>query len=335
MFAGGKKVEDEIMDSSRTEVLGADRRWTERIITVAGNHDVGYAGDLNEDRVKRFEDAFGRVNWDVRFRLNDTNNNSTSGFGGELFGKSTPELRLVMLNSMNLDEPAKNAELRQQSLDFLDRKLHQEPISNDVGTVLLTHIPLYKEAGICVDGPFFDYFEGYRGGGVKEQNHLSQGISDQILDGVSGPQRRHKAIILNGHDHAGCQAYHLRANVTVATSDEDTPGPHEEERWQAQRLSALEPHTGSSEVREITVRSQMGEFGGNAGFLSAWWDNDTQEWKFEYDSCMCGVQHIWWAVHVLDIIETALGVGALVALLVEDISRPRPAGRVTITKKIA
>ncbi|CAK4031281.1 Hypothetical predicted protein [Lecanosticta acicola] len=334
VYRGGSKVEESIMDADTTEVLGADKRWRERIVAVAGNHDVGYAGDLDDHRVKRFEEAFGRVNWEVRFRLDEAKANQNANLDYVAFETPTPtpELRLTVLNSMNLDEPAKHAELRQASLDFLDRKLHQERLTEDTGTVLLTHIPLFKESGICVDGPFFDHFEGHHGGGIKEQNHLSHDVSTSILNGVVGPERRHKAIILNGHDHEGCQTYHSRANKTLGISEQDEHTS--QEHWQVQNYYSPEPHTGGFGVREITVRSTMGEFGGNAGLLSAWWDNDTREWKFDYESCICGVQHIWWAVHVLDIVEIALGIGALMAFLSEDISRPR-AGRVTITKKTA
>lgn len=62
----------------------------------------------------------------------------------------------------------------------------------------------------------------------------------------------------------------------------------------------------------------MGSFSGNAGFLSAWFDMDAGEWKFEYASCMLGVQHIWWGVHVLDLIVIMLGLGGVVAMVVEE-----------------
>jgi hypothetical protein len=46
----------------------------------------------------------------------------------------------------------------------------------------------------------------------------------------------------------------------------------------------------------------MGEFGGNAGLLSAWFDVDAGEWDYEITMCPAGVQHIWWAVHVLALV---------------------------------
>lgn len=68
----------------------------------------------------------------------------------------------------------------------------------------------------------------------------------------------------------------------------------------------------------------MGEFDGNAGLLSAWFDEGLGEWRFEYGSCKLGVQHLWWAVHGLDLFVTALLLGANVAVLVERQSTARP-----------
>ena len=55
-------------------------------------------------------------------------------------------------------------------------------------------------------------------------------------------------------------------------------------------------------VREITFRSMMGQFGGNAGLLSLWFDFDRNEWQYEVQMCQLGVQHIWWGIHVLNIV---------------------------------
>ena len=78
------------------EVLGADPSWKNRVINIAGNHDIGYAGDIDGSRIERFERDFGRVNWDIVFTLPNTSTTSSS---------EPPQLRLVILNSMNLDTP--------------------------------------------------------------------------------------------------------------------------------------------------------------------------------------------------------------------------------------
>jgi len=77
------------------EQLGDDPAWSTRVINIAGNHDIGYAGDIDDKRIERFEDVFGSVNWDVVFTLPGTDDSPNA-----------PALRLVILNSMNLDTPA-------------------------------------------------------------------------------------------------------------------------------------------------------------------------------------------------------------------------------------
>lgn len=63
----------------------------------------------------------------------------------------------------------------------------------------------------------------------------------------------------------------------------------------------------------------MGEFGGNAGLLSAWFDIHTGEWVYDMQMFKFGVQYIWWAVHVLDIVTMAVGISwALTTIFKED-----------------
>ncbi|KAK3110271.1 hypothetical protein LTR53_015606, partial [Teratosphaeriaceae sp. CCFEE 6253] len=278
VFAGGVKVPPSVTDvSGRVETLGGDDAWKRRVIAVAGNHDIGYAGDIDEHRVERFEAAFGSVNWDIRFRL-DTASNKTqpprSAFSSPAFS-TPPELRLVILNSMNLNEPTYKPQLRQQSLDFLASQLREQ--ASSAGTILLTHIPLHKDAGICVDAPYFSYFPDDQGGGIREQNHLSQQMSSRILAGLLPSDESGSAIVLNGHDHEGCDTHHHRRQSAAAESHEPD--------WQASRFHvsrAQRDDATSTGLREITVRSMMGSYSGNAGLLSAWFDPDAGRWRFEY-----------------------------------------------------
>lgn len=321
VFAGAEKVPRAVTDmTGRVEVLGEDQSWTRRVIAVAGNHDIGYAGQIDEHLIERFEDAFGSVNWEIRFQLNNTSAETRVRSGSDIFATAdnVPELKIVVLNSMNLDGPVKDERLQNQSRDFLSQQLYQpRPKSN--GLVLLTHIPLHKEEGICVDGPYFDYLPRHKGGGIKEQNHLSEGGSAHILNGLVGPERPGKAIVLNGHDHEGCDIYHYRPTVPDHGYDEDATQPSTS--WQAKQYSKSYPQITNDSfigVRELTARSMMGEYGGHAFLLSAWYDRDAQEWQFDYNDCMLGVQHIWWAVHVLNIVVVGLGLASLVAFLWED-----------------
>ena len=333
VFKGAERVPRRVTDvSGYSEVLGQDKTWRNRVIAVAGNHDIGYAGDINEHRIKRFEETYGSVNWEIRFKLDNATSQPTSSVSRtmDMLVSSQPELRVIILNSMNLDEPALKPELQQQSRDFVDNVLyHTDNATPGLGTILLTHIPFHKESGICIDAPFFDYFPWHQGGGIKEQNHLSKDTSVRILNGLVGYDKQGQAVVINGHDHEGCDTYHYRA---PESADPDPTIPAESSnviqssQWDARRYQLAQSQVVEKDlpgVREITVRSMMGSFSGNAGLLSAWFDLEVQEWKFEYDICLLGTQHIWWAIHVLDLVVLSLGVTGLVALLWEETAAGR------------
>ena len=333
VFKGAEKVPQSITESSgRVELLGDHENWSKRIISVAGNHDIGYAGDIDASRIERFEEAFGSVNWGITFRLRNISTANPLPFPKDAL-TGTPELRLLVLNSMNLDAPAKDLSLQQQSRDFALAELSAASPDPSSGTVLLTHIPFHKDAGVCVDGTFFNWFPE---GGIKEQNHLSKETSHFLLNSLIGSPGGGNAIVLNGHDHEGCDTWHSRA-LQEAASHEGGPGDPTYENhstWRARHFSHAQQDMADESrigVREVTVRSMMGSFSGNAGFLSAWFDNTTNEgvgeWRFEYASCMLGVQHIWWGVHVLDLVVVVLGLGGVVAMVVEEARTARVAAR--------
>lgn len=303
VFRHGQRVGDEITGEPTQEVLGDNQDWTTRIMNVAGNHDVGYAGDMTGERIERFERTFGRANWEVRFQISPPNTTNATLPG------PVPELRIVVLNSMNLDTPAKNEDLQTQTYSFINEVIgRSRPVEDrTTGTILLTHIPLHKEAGVCVDGPFFDFHGEHDGGGVKEQNHISYDAGKGLLEGIYGMSGNvdgpgggmgRKGIILTGHDHEGCDVYHY-----LPFGEDGSDRHWNATRWENARNLLDQPIPG---IREITVRSMMGDFGGNAGLLSAWFDSDAGEWRFAYSTCSIGVQHIWWAVHVLVLVTSGL-----------------------------
>ncbi|KAI9783208.1 MAG: hypothetical protein M1839_004048 [Geoglossum umbratile] len=305
VFKGGRKVEDDVTMGGvegvgeKVEVLGEDRgMWSERVGCVVGNHDAGYAGDMTEERIERFERVFGGVNWDVHFQLPETTNASNS--------PSEPrELHLVTLNSLNLDTPALSPLLQTKTYDFLNRllgSLHTScQTTRNHFVILLTHLPLHKPPGVCVDAPFFSFHDEPMGGGIREQNHLSEGSSRMLLEEIfrlgKKEMEERKGVVLTGHDHEGCDVYHYPSSDPSSSSGYI---------WNV----STKPHHAHSSLREITVRSMMGSYGGNAGLLSVWFDDENEKWAFEYQDCALGVQHWWWGVHVLDLIT--VGVGGIV-----------------------
>lgn len=326
VFKGGERIFDEVAsepaeDFQDTRTLGENpEAWKKIILNVAGNHDVGYAGDLSPERMERFVRVFGKANYELRFQMPMENTTAE----GELVGEESqnrpiPELRIIVMNDMNLDTPASSKEMQDQTYGFLNDVITS---SQDVArpahfTIVLTHIPMHKKEGICVDGPFFDFYDGYYDNGVREQNHLSGDSSKGFLEGVfgisgssdvSGHGFGRHGVILTGHDHEGCDTYHY-------INQSDIP----EREWQAMRWkdavdSGVTEELGVPGLREITVRSMMGGFAGNAGLLSLWFDEELWDWKFEFVNCGLGTQHIWWAVHIVDLIT--LGVGLVYGILV-------------------
>ncbi|RDW76063.1 hypothetical protein BP5796_06884 [Coleophoma crateriformis] len=338
VFRHAERVPDELMsqpadDFQHTKELGEDAAgWKRRLINVAGNHDIGYAGDLTPERLSRFVRMYGKANYELRFHLPLDLKllNQTSSDQVDLPGEP-PELRIVLLNDMNLDTPAFSSELQDETYNFLNTVIttSHKVTRKALFTLVLTHIPLYKDAGICVDGPFFDFYEDGSGHGVKEQNHLSLDASKGFLEGIFGMSGSPNAdgggmgrrgLIMNGHDHEGCDIYHFinQTSFKLANEEyeklisEDVLAEHLVSRpelppWQAKRLrdaqaENLPSRTDLPGIQEATVRSMMGDFGGNAGLVSLWFDYEAWEWKYEFVNCALGTQHIWWLVHIVDLI---------------------------------
>lgn len=237
----------------------AGDHWRRKVIAPPGNHDIGYAGDVSRERVERFAAMFGPVNYKLSFAPDL--GGSGGGGGGET--ETTPSLSLVVLNSMTLDEPITDPSLREDSYALIQDAEAAISSSQRHATVLLTHLPFHKPAGVCVDPPLFTYFPS---GGVREQNHLRETTSASLLAAFYGDGKQ--GVILTGHDHEGCDVRHQYSAAAAAWNV--TKWEHGAHGIEAKELAAQEAAKGG--VREITVRSMMGGYGGNAGLLSGWWD---------------------------------------------------------------
>lgn len=342
VFAGAGRVDDEIttvhkLDDALLFSMN-DTQWRKRVINIAGNHDIGYAGDISETRIERFERVFGRANWDVRFQYPEVNNGT----------ESFPTLHMIVLNTLNIDGPAYSEQLQKQTYEYLNSIImkRSHPVEERSSfTLLLTHLPLHKDQGVCVDGPYFDYWNDEDAGGwhrplgLKEQHHLGEYASRQAvlqgLFGFSGDRRApaggrgRSGLILNGHDHEGCDVWHHIVRPGSQKNESSGDEAETTSEWNVAKWDPAIPHTHPIGLREITVRSMMGEFGGNAGLLSVWFDLDAHEWKYDIQMCRLGVQHIWWAVHLLDLFTLGVGLGWILSACwsstkAKPLLRPRP-----------
>jgi len=260
IFGSARRVSAEEVEGGSAQGDG----WDEALMLLPGNHDVGYAGDISRPRLVRYEKAFGPYNYALSFRPPPPPENGS--FTGE-----EPELRIAVLNSLTLDTPIWDQSLADESFSFLEglRKSRRKDGGKTQATVLLTHLPLHKPERICVDGPEVEYFPQRNGGGIKSQNFVSEDVSDKLKEMIFGsPTEEAQAgegVILTGHDHEGCQSVHFwekEKNAWNVTTYKKWMDSREDNKVEAKTL------------REITVRSMMGEFGGNAGLFSAWFDYD-------------------------------------------------------------
>lgn len=239
---------------------------------ITGNHDIGY-GDTTFQHMARWRELFGLANFWIEYD-NDTDH----------------PWRIVMLNSLALDGPMLQPEFQEYTWDFIEALNN----TNYTGsTILLTHIPMYKREGLCTDGPNFEYYteSGCHGcspsrvGLLKSQNHLSKETSRKVLDVIFGKSK--SGIILTGHDHYGCDNYYSFMN--------------DEEGWVANKNI-----TSKQWIREITVRSIMGDFDGTMGIMTGHFNHNNKIWEFDYSQCTFIVQHVWWATQITTLLAVLL-----------------------------
>ncbi|CDF88082.1 BN860_01904g1_1 [Zygosaccharomyces bailii CLIB 213] len=240
-------------------------------INVTGNHDIGYSGDTTYQHLARYAQLFGKDNYWIEYDR-DTDH----------------PWRIVVLNSLLLEGPALQPEFLDITWEFLTQLAER---NFEGSTVLLSHVPFYKEEGLCSDGPHFDYYpetyesEPYKSNLLRSQNHLSKEVSDEVLNLVFFNNK--PGIILTGHDHEGCKTYYNK--------DFDT------NTWTASKQP-----TSELAIQEITVRAMMGEFDGNTGILTGHFDRSTSDWHWHFKLCPFMVQHIWWVAKIFLIVTVLL-----------------------------
>lgn len=235
-------------------------------LNLTGNHDIGYAGDVDYDLLARYNDLFGKDNFWIEYN------------------KGTPKAwRIVVLNSLLLDGPSLHNTLKNSTWEFLYQLFERR---FDGSTVLLTHVPFYKRSGLCVDGPNFEYYDD-DSECLSQQNHLSKETTDRVLNLVFDNDKK-PGIILNGHDHQGCETYYNLESMSGTWTAESTPD------------------NSVYHIKEATVKSMMGQFGGNAGLVTGDFNEKEQKWNWEYTLCPHTREHPWWIAKVSTLIAGGL-----------------------------
>lgn len=237
-------------------------------INVTGNHDIGYSGDITYQHLARFSELFGKVNYWIEY---DT--------------ETDHPWRIVVLNSLTLEGPSMQPEFIEATWEFL-YQLFERRFQGS--TVLLTHVPFYKKEGLCSDGPHFDYYpedyepEPVKRGKLRSQNHLSEEVTNRVLNLIFDNDK--PGIILTGHDHVGCETMYNK-NAQDGT-------------W----FASKDKESQDLVIQEITVKSMMGEYGGNTGLVTGQFDERLGEWQWTFTLCSFAVQHFWWFAKVSSLI---------------------------------
>lgn len=248
-------------------------------INLTGNHDIGYSGDATWQHMARFHHLFGQNNYVITYN------------------KGKPEeWRVVVLDSLTLEGPALEEDFLKFTWSFLE---HLNETNSDFHglTVLFTHIPFYKAAGICVDGPEHRYYENYekepfKNGKLRSQNHLLHETTQKVFN-IVFPNPDKEGLILTGHDHEGCSSYYSHINGEWVAAKE------------AQK-------SGRKPIHEVVVRAMMGEFDGQTGLVTGQFDKTQQEWKFNFSYCSFVIQHWWWASRVAALLAILVHLAAVV-----------------------
>jgi hypothetical protein len=232
------------------------------LVNITGNHDVGYGNELRRDIMERFEGVFGKAD------------DHSVAFGHDV----------VMLNSLVLDGNL-GPEFNQPTVELIERLAEQRENATRP-LILLTHIPMYKPAGVCFDDPEI-VRDGW--GNIVSQTQLSPETTSMLL------RRLKPTWILVGHDHEGCYVEH--------TLDKANRLSRTESVWNAK----------DGKSREVTVRSVMGDYGGNMDLLEI---RQTAN-GYEYHLGSCPFIHFV-PVRVLAIVDiVVLLLISLVAVLVK------------------
>ncbi|KAF9908536.1 hypothetical protein BX616_000105 [Lobosporangium transversale] len=293
------------------------------LINITGNHDIGYGNDISQSRLIRWEKAFGMSNF-ISTVVIPSSSFFSSSATEQLNQQEQRKLHLLVVNTMLLDGPSSDEDLRTQTWQFMQDAAKIKTMNPNDKIVLLTHIPFHKEQGICVDAPDIQV---HLDNTIIEQTMLTPNTTNWILNNIKPD------FVLNGHDHFGCDVTHVRQKMQL--EQEQREQQHGDFEWKAFTTSSL-PKSKSEQVRvrEITQRSLMAEYGGYSGLfeakiLSSTMDGSEnhQDIEFHYTPCPFYTDIHVWVVIVTDLILVAIW--SAVALYTALISPSSP----TITTK--
>ncbi|KAG9072157.1 hypothetical protein KI688_006381 [Linnemannia hyalina] len=306
---------------SVARTVGAGEESTVPVmINITGNHDIGYGYDISQDRVERWEQVFGKSNFISSVDIPTSGVVGSENDTDSRRSQSSRRLHLVVLNTMLLDGPSSDENLRGQTWQFLQEASSLKENNPQDKIVLLTHIPFHKEQGICVDPPDIRV---HWDNTIIEQTMLTPNTTQWILNTLRPD------FVLNGHDHYGCDVVHTlhhdQDTWIASATDLSLPVSGSSQAEQQQQEEVKEQRQQTRRVREVTQRSMMAEFGGYSGLFeikipstssSSSFDNSNNsnnnnnmsedELEFHYTACGFFNDVQVWVVIITDLVVAIL-----------------------------
>ncbi|KAG0365912.1 hypothetical protein BGZ54_006064 [Gamsiella multidivaricata] len=291
------------------------------LINVTGNHDIGYGYDISQSRLDRWEEAFGKSNFVSSVFIPSTKGSPRDP--PSTATSSARKLHFVVLNTMLLDGPSSDENLRSQTWQFMQEAAEIKTLRPNDKIVLLTHIPFHKEAGICVDAPDIRL---HWDNTIIEQTMLTLNTTQWILDHLKPD------LILNGHDHFGCDVTHTK-DIHDDLQQQQQQQQHALSSWTAYATSSLSVKSSVKNrisVREITQRSMMAEYGGYSGLFevrvipqaaaaAVALEDHIPDLEFHYTACGFFTDMQVWIVIIIDLIVACIWILLALFIILKNI----------------
>lgn len=178
LFDGGRRWKDEdwIQEYNRFNKIFPKKPNRRTVMSLPGNHDIGFGDTVVESSAKRFSAYFGETSskWDV---------------GNHTF---------VLLDTISLSDTV-NVNVSSIPREFLDRF----SVQANSPRILLTHVPLWRDPQQQLCGDLREsnkYFPIMRG--EQYQTVIDEQISQEVLSKIQ-PE-----IVFSGDDHDYCHVIH-------------------------------------------------------------------------------------------------------------------------------
>ncbi|SCU89512.1 LAME_0E03972g1_1 [Lachancea meyersii CBS 8951] len=179
LFDGGRRWNDSewITEYSRFNRIFPKKPNRLTVMSLPGNHDIGFGDTVMEKSLSRFQVYFGdpSTKWNV--------------------GNHT----VVLLDTISLSD-TQNQEVSAVPRNFLDQ-FAQTPESNP--RILLTHVPLWRDPNTQVCGPKRESLKPFpMAKGDQYQTVIDADLSQEVL------QKTAPSLVLSGDDHDYCHITH-------------------------------------------------------------------------------------------------------------------------------